>query len=114
MKKRFVIVSLLLAVLLCTASYAAQPRASFVPGLTFTGTTANCSVVVSSVNDEINVVLELWEGNTRLKSWEGSGVTYVMINETYPVTKSKTYTLTVNGSIAGVPFGEESITKTCN
>lgn len=113
MKKRVLATALLLTMMLCITAQAAQPRASIVPGLTFTGTTANCSVVVSSVSDQIEVVLELWQGNTRIASWNGSGTTYVSISETCTVTKGKTYTLKVTGTINGTAFDEQSVTRTC-
>lgn len=113
MKKRLLIISLLLAMMLTISAQAVQPRASIVPGLTFTGTTANCSVTVISNSDQIHVELSLWNGSTKVDSWEASGTTYVSIKETCPVVDGQTYTLKVNGSINDVTFDEESVTRTC-
>lgn len=113
MKKRFFAIALLLILMLATTVHAVEPRASIVPGLTFTGTTANCSVTVISNSDEIEVELSLWNGSSLVASWEDSGTTYVTISKTCAVTDGETYTLKVNGTINGTAFAEQSVTRTC-
>ena len=113
MKKRISAIALLMIVMLCTTAHAAQLRVSLVPGLTFTGTTANCSAAVTSVSDEIEIELSLWQGTTLVDSWEASGTNYVKISETCSVSKGKTYTLKLNGTINGTAFAERTVTRTC-
>lgn len=113
MKKRILALILLVVMALSTTAYAVEPRASAIPGLTFTGTTANCSAVITSASHEIEAVLELWDGSERVDSWEGSGTTYVKIKGNCTVKKGRTYTLTVNGTIDGIAFKEVSVTNTC-
>lgn len=114
MKKRFIALTLLCAMLLCTTAAAVNARISYIPSLEFSGTTAHCTVTITSPSDEISATLELWQGNTLVDSWEDTNMHYLFIDEYCTVTKGKSYTLTVYGTISGVPFDEYSITRTCS
>ena len=115
MKKRFLSVLLVLTLMSSMmAAYAAEPRFShYVPVLSFSGTTANCSVSITAVGKPITATLELWQGNTRLTSWSGSATSYLTIDKTYSVTAGRTYTLKLSGTIGGEPFDSTSTTAAC-
>ena len=81
--------------------------------LTFSGTTANCKATVSASGKSINVTLELWCGNTLVRSWSGSGTSYLVVSGTCSVTSGKTYTLKAHGTIDGTAFTATSVTKKC-
>lgn len=113
MKKRILAVVLGLCVILCTTVNAVEPRASYIPTLTFNGTTANCSIAVTSLGHSITVVLELWDEDGKVDSWTKSGTNYVRIEETCTVVSGETYTLKASGTINNVAFDREMVTNTC-
>lgn len=112
MRKRIIAV-LLVCVILCCSVHAAEPRISFTPTLSFSGTTADCSVVVSALGQQIVVVLELWDEDGLVDSWTKSGNNYVRIEETCYVVSGETYTLEASGTIGGVAFDKALTSKTC-
>ena len=82
MKKRFITISLVIVLLisLCASVYAVESRTQQVfPSLSFSGTTANCSVSVYGDN-KIEVTLELKNGTKLVDSWSDSGTNYVMLS----------------------------------
>ena len=82
MKKRFITISLVIVLLisLCASVYAVESRTQQVfPSLSFSGTTANCSVSVYGDN-KIEVTLELKNGTKLVDSWSSSGTSYVMLS----------------------------------
>ena len=113
MKKRLFALSLLLAFVLSISAAAAEVRSTVVPTLAFSGSTANCSVRVVNNQASIEVVLELWDDDQLIDSWEASGVSYVSIEETCRVVRRSTYTLKAYGTFNGVSFSETSVTKMC-
>lgn len=105
---------LVLMVAMCASALAIEPRATQInPSLTFTGTTANCSVVIVSPGDDIDATLELWRGNTLVGSWPGEGTSYVSISGTCGVSKGVTYTLKVSGTIDDISINHAGISRTC-
>lgn len=83
------------------------------PSLWFTGTTANCRVTISEPNMQIDVTMELWHGQTLLKSWTDSGETYFKMERDYDgVVSGQTYTLKVYGTSGGVAFSLPAISRT--
>lgn len=119
MKKRTALalaLALVFALSLNAFSDAAQVQPysrSFVPQLSFKGTTASCYVNVYSPGDEISVTLSLRYGGTHCGTWYGSGTSLVVIDKTKEVTAGYTYTLTVSGTINGESFGPTSVTAYC-
>lgn len=113
MKKRILTIAFALCLILCTTANAVEQRASYIPTLTFNGTTANCSVVVASLGHGITVVLELWDEDGLVESWTKSGTNYVKIEETSAVISGETYTLYASGTINNVAFDREMVTRTC-
>lgn len=112
-RKRTILFALCFLLLTAIPAYAIEAKSiSVTPTLTFNGTTASCSVSVSSYGKSISVTLELWNGSTFVDSWSRDGVSVVTISEQCSVTKGKTYTLKVSGSVAGNPISG-SVSKTC-
>jgi len=117
MKKRTLVSLVLLAILLLSmivTAYAAEERATHINAdLIYSGTTANCTVLISSPGDEIEATVELWRGSVCLSRWAAEAEDFLEIDESRQVLSGSTYVMTVNGSIDGVPFDEVSITKRC-
>lgn len=113
MLKKVIVMVLAVSMLLSVAIYAAEARVSYIPTLTFSQSTANCSVVISSPGSYIEATLSLWCGNSLIDSWEDSGEDYIWIDESCAVTRRKNYTLVVSGTVDGIEF-EESVTRTCS
>lgn len=113
MKKRLFALGLLLAIVLSISVAAAETRSTVVPTLAFSGSTAECSVRVVNNQARISVVLELWDDDELIESWEASGISYVSIEETCRVTRRSTYTLKAYGTFNGAPFTETTVTKMC-
>ena len=116
MKKRVIsIVAVIVALAAVFTFVAAARAASARPTLTFTGTTANCSVTCTGndSSDTIKVSMTLRENGTPVAGWNGSGTDYVTLAKTYAAKSGATYTLVVNYSINGVAQAATSTTKTC-
>lgn len=115
MKKRYLVIGCILALLLTTSAYAISPRTYALPSLYFSGTTANCSVevVADYSTDKINVVMALWNGSTCIDSWEKSGFGYVELSKEATVTRGKTYELTVDLTVNSKVYPTASISRKC-
>lgn len=114
MMKRLFSVVLVLTVLTLVpiAALAAVQAPGAAPNLSFSGTTANCSVTVKG-SGTIHATLELWRGSTLVASWSGSGTNRVSISGSASVSHGQTYTLTVSGTVGGVAIQAVPVTKTC-
>ena len=104
---------LLLLVLLCNASAYAATAAVSKPSLSFSGTTANCSITVTQSGKPIDVTLELYQGSTLVDSWSKSGSNRVKVSGSTSVTSGLSYRLEAYGTIDGVPFTATPVMKTC-
>ena len=99
---------------MCLSVCAAEPRAPIArPTLSFNGTTANCKVIITSVGNDIEAIMELWNGSTLVDSWSDEGTSTLTINGTCRVTKGVTYTLKVYGTADGQSFSSTPLSKTC-
>ena len=115
MKKRFVAVFFIISMLLMLPAHAATARAIVVtPSLKFDGTTATCFVRIGADKpaDEISATIELWQGNTLIDSWSGTGTWSLKMEKTATVAKNKTYDLVINYSVNGVEKTPVSTTRT--
>jgi hypothetical protein len=113
-KKWISLIFIMLFVVSLSLNAAAVIRStSIIPSLSFSGTTANCKVVVSASGKSINATLQLWCGTTLVKSWSSSGTSRLVIRGTYNATSGQSYTLRAVGTIGGISFTSTSITKTC-
>ena len=83
------------------------------PTLSFTGTTANCSLHVTAnyLSDEIDAVIKLWDGSTCLKTWTATGTGVLVFSDSYEVTWNREYTLTADVEINDISRPRVSITK---
>lgn len=96
--------------------YAVTPRAlSIIPGLSFTRTTASCTLTVisDSTGDKIEAIIKLWDGSTCLETWTVDGKGYVFFSEKYNVTCNREYTLTADVEINDVAEPRVSVTEKC-
>lgn len=83
--------------------------------LLFSGNTATCAVFITAANsgDDIEAVIELWQGNSRIKMWEESAEAVLDFSKTASVSTGKSYTLTVNYTVNGVACPMASASGTC-
>lgn len=80
---------LLICLLLAQAAQAAEPRASKANiDLSFDGNTAICSAICigNSSSDTIESTLTLYQGNTFVDSWNGSGNYSIIVSGEHKVT----------------------------
>lgn len=113
------VISLVLVILMLSAlsitAFAAEPRvAGANPSLTFTGTTANCKVTIIEANKKITATMSLWQGDTFVDSWSGSGTSVVKITGSCEVEPGKTYTLKVSGTSGNTTLFVDPVSATCN
>lgn len=116
MKKRAAgfIVALLFILMLPTTSSATQMRALRPSvSLRFEGTTAHCSAIVTDIGKDLNVNMELWNGDVLVNSWPASGVGSVAVEGSCQVVKGQTYTLVVTGTTNGKSFSSTPFSRTC-
>lgn len=112
--KRIVVIALVFVFVMGTVCAFAMPMVSQKSlSLSFTGSTANCSMIVQDTGKNIDATMELWQGSTKLITWNDSKKSLVNINETYGVTSGVSYTLKGYGTINGVSFNMTPVTKTC-
>lgn len=115
MKKRMIPLALALVMLLALCANAAEPRGTHVPAptLSFSGTTANCSITISSPGAEINATLTLWNGSRVVDSWSGTATSLLHISGSCLVSEGTTYTLKVTGMVDGVPIQGIPVSGRC-
>lgn len=114
MKKRFIPILLIVAFVLSLTANAAELRMRRItPALSFSGTTAQCEVFITSGSDEIKATLELWDGSTKIDSWSGEGTGYLYLSGTHAAKRGTTYTLKVTGTIAGTSFTSTPVSNKC-
>lgn len=106
---------LLVCVFSAQVAQAATQRAYVRPSLSFSGTTATCSIICrgNSTSDDLDVTLTLYQGNSYVDSWSGSGKGSVVLSKECQVERGKTYRLEVTFFINGVEKPSESVTNTC-
>ena len=101
MKKRILPILFVFLMVFSSTAYAASPRvAQVVPGISFNGTTATCTVFIAAeqATDDIDAVIKLWRGSQCIKTWERSSVGDLAFSGEASVTRGKTYELTVDAS----------------
>lgn len=98
------------------SAQAATPRTPKVlPGITFDGTTATCTVTVFGDNtkDGISLTAKLWKGSECIAIWTDSGSGYLNFSRTMTVESGYTYKLTADVSINGKSLQTISTTGIC-
>ena len=117
MMKRIFLLASILALALSITAHASSPRAVLVlPSLSFSGTTATCTVRINGnvASDTISAAIELRNGNTCVDSWTVSGIGYVYFVETAGVSVGKEYTLAVDAVVNGKAYPTATISKICS
>lgn len=114
MKKIALLLALLIFVLPVTANAAVTRNVNISPGLKISGTTATCSALIvgNAEDDEIEIVVKLWNGSSCIATWKDSGTGYVNFSKNKTVTQNKEYKLTVDATINGKAQPRASITAT--
>ena len=111
-------VVMILVMLLASSAYAMnmpQDEQRFItpkPTMRVVGNTATCKVRLSAPGRVIDATLTLSQGSTVIASWSGTSTGVLTLSGTATVISGLTYTLTVSGTIDGIAFTPESITKT--
>ena len=106
----------LLLLVLSISVQAAQLRAvGSRPTLSFNGTTASCYVNCkgASTSDKVSATLTLYQGNTYVDAWSGSGTGSVFVSGQCAVKSGKSYTLTLSYSVNGTAKPSVSVSNTC-
>ena len=116
-KQRIITIVLVLLLIFSVSAFAAQPVSNEIKGagkptITLIGNTAKCKAILTFSGQYIEADLELWQGSTLVGSWTNSGYTTVTVSGNATIVHGLTYTLTVSGTVDGVPFTPQSITKT--
>ena len=116
MKKRIFAFSALVILVLAISAQAIEPRESVQrPRLTFSRTTAFCSVncLGDKDSDQVEATLTLYQGTTYVDSWSGSGTGRASVSGSCGVTSGKSYKLVLTYSINGSSKPSVSIAATC-
>lgn len=116
MRKIAMSLAVIMVLLLPMTAHAATPRSiGITPRITFSGTTANCSVIITSNSgdDEIEATIKLWKGSTCVATWPENGTGYIIFSDTATVTKGKTYTLTVDAIVNDVAQPQAYVSAKC-
>lgn len=115
MKRRIlsIILVLIMTFCLCSAAFADAKATRAYPSLSFSGTTANCSVVISAAGSRIVGALMLYHGSDIIAYWTDTGDSYLALSGSCPVVSGETYTLKVSGTVDGVAILSTPTTATC-
>ncbi|WP_294853792.1 hypothetical protein [uncultured Oscillibacter sp.] len=106
----------LLLLVLSISVQAVQPWAvGSRPTLSFSGTTASCYVNCkgASTSDKVSETLTLYQGNTYVDAWSGSGTGSAFVSGQCAVKSGKSYTLTLSYSVNGTAKPSVSVSNTC-
>ena len=115
-KLSFFLAVVLLVTAFAVPASAAQPRAIVaIPGLSFNGNVATCSLSASAnyATDEMKATIALYLGSSRIATWVVEGDGYINFSDTKVVTKGYTYTLKVDLTVNGVDFPVSNVSRTC-
>lgn len=109
------LVLILIASMTLTVS-AASPRILAIdPGLTFDGTTAQCTLNVccDHLTDSIFASIKLYKGSTCVQTWTRSASGFLNFYDEVNAVKNAEYTLEVVVTINGVRKPTFTVTNTC-
>lgn len=114
--KRVVSILLVAVMLLSASAFALEERVQPMEiNLSFSGTTATCTVsaYASNLNQEVSAVIKLYHGNTCLHTWNVSKSGYIEFSETWPVNSGYSYRLTADVTINGTTYATISDSGRC-
>jgi len=114
-KRRFFLFATLLFLVLGITAHAASMAYDANPSLSFSGTTAYCSVICrgDKTTDSISAALTLYQGSTEIDSWSNSGSFCVPVFGSCGVVSGVTYRLKLTWSVNGVSQPDVEVTNTC-
>lgn len=115
MKKLAIFLAILLVFCVPLEVTAASRIIQAKPKLTFSGTTATCTVTIlaDKTTDHLEVTMWLMDGTTCVASWHSAGDGYVIMNKTATVTAGRTYKLVVEVFESGKTHDPVYVTGTC-
>ena len=115
MKRRFFLFTAVLLFVLSLTAHAASMAYDANPSLSFSGTTAYCSVVChgDKTTDSISATLTLYQGSTEIDSWSNSGTFRVLVSGNCGVVSGVTYRLKLSWSVNGVSQPDIEVTNAC-
>lgn len=115
MKKAALLLVIILVISMPLSVSAAPRFLTINPTLSFTGTTAECEVMVvgNNTSEHIEVTMKLMRGSYCEATWNASGYGYVYMYEEEDVTKNITYTLVVEVTVNSVASSPVSISDRC-
>lgn len=118
MRKVIAVLSMIAIIISVSIHVKAADEAliSAMPKLSFTGTTATCSLKVYAnySTDHIEASVKLMHGSTIIKQWNNlSDYGYMDFSDTATVVSEYTYTMKVTLKVNGVSYNVADITKTC-
>lgn len=88
--------------------------ASLTPSITFSGTTATCSALLTDPGSVIVITLRLFEGSTLIGTWSNFVSTSIGAVTGYAtVQHGHTYTLTGTATVNGQSVYVNPVTATC-
>ena len=101
MKKTTFIVALIFMLVLTVQAQAAKRNINTMVGLSFSGSTANCDILIIADNsdDEISATTKLWQGKSCIAKWDDSADGVLDTSYDATVSRGKSYTLTVDFTI---------------
>ena len=114
MKMRIFSLTALVLLMLSVTAQALEPQATGGnPVLTFSGTTAQCSITCTGnkSTDQVEAKLTLYQGGAYVDSWDGSGKFRASVHGECAVKKGETLVLT--WSVNGTKQPSASTTKVC-
>lgn len=119
MRKIMALLSVLFVVIMIGASAKAanESYARIITGLSFSGTTATCSLKVYAehTTDTIVATVTLKHGSTTVKQWTNlTDYGILDFSDTASVSYGETYTMQIMLTINGSPYPVADITRTCN
>ncbi len=80
--------------------------------LIFSGSTAICKAQAMGVSNAV-LRAELWQGNTRLITWQAAGDNEIYLEKIRSVIRRKTYTLKVYLIVNGSVIDQKFVTSSC-
>ncbi len=116
MRKIVMSLAVIMVLLLPVTAQAANARTiNIIPKLTFSGTTANCSLTIlaNSMSDEIEATIKLWRGSTCIATWQEDSTGILSFKDTVSVSNGKTYELTADVTINGTTQPQVSVSAKC-
>lgn len=117
MKRFLCVIAIILALCIPVSATSASPRiVAITPGLSFSGTTATCTLRVNSdyYTDTIEATVTLTCGGRTVATWECESNGYLVFSDTTSVEKGKLYTLTAEVTINNVTLDPVTHTGRCN